>query len=171
MPDKKRKTAAHQPAIKKQGNATYYLALGIILLISFIPYLPVLHNDFVNWDDDKYILGNKLIQSFSLKDIFSSYVVGNYHPLTMLIYAAEYLFFGLNAHGFHIVGLLLHLMTVILVYRVVLLLSNKNEVGLIAAVVTMEVLELGVEEVVIAVEVVAVAKRMFILLLLVFASV
>src|ERR1041385_4939452 len=91
----------------------YYVALLFIVLISFIVYLPSLRNGFLNWDDDKYIQNNVLIRSFNLREIFSSYVQGNYHPVTMLTYAVEYHFFGLSATGYHIVNLVIHLLNVV----------------------------------------------------------
>src|SRR5512138_2752078 len=93
----------------------YYVALAVIVLISFIIYLPVFHNGFLSWDDNTYIKDNPLIYSFNLKEIFSQNVLGNYHPFTILILALENYFFGLSATGYHTVNLLLHLLNVILV--------------------------------------------------------
>src|SRR5206468_1940655 len=115
------------------ANRNYYIPLLVIILISFIAFLPVLHNGFVNLDDDRYILNNPSLFSVNLKDIFSRYVEGNYHPLTMLTYAIEYQLFGLNAQGYHVVNLMLHLLNVILVFYAVLYLSNKTIVALVAA--------------------------------------
>lgn len=127
------------PVLRKQsvkynaGIHNYRIPLFLIILITFIAFLPVLQNGFVNFDDDRYILNNPMLASINLSDIFSSYIVGNYHPLTMLIYAIEYQFFGLNAGGYHAVSLLLHLLIVILVFYVVLSLSNRKEVALVAS--------------------------------------
>ena len=108
------------------------LALSIILLITLIAYLPIFKGGFV-WDDTTYIQNNELIRTINLKDIFSKYQMGNYHPFTMLAFAIEYQVFGLNETGYHIINLLLHLVNVLLVYYSVFLLSKKNNVALIAA--------------------------------------
>src|SRR5271155_727379 len=86
-------------AIGKQTKLTdkpafnnYYIALLIILVLTVIVYLPSLSNGFV-WDDQSYLETNAMIRSINLKTIFSTYILGNYHPLTMLIYAIEYHFF------------------------------------------------------------------------------
>jgi tetratricopeptide (TPR) repeat protein len=92
-----------------------YFFLFLILLISFIAYLPSLHNGFA-WDDDGYIQNDPLIYSLNLKDIFSTFKLGNYHPLTMLMLAIEYHFFGFQATGYHIVNLLIHLANTVLVF-------------------------------------------------------
>jgi len=110
-----------------------YYSLAIILLISFVIYLPVFNNKLLAWDDDNYIKNNPLVYSINLKDIFSEYVMGNYHPLTILTFAIEYQFFGLNETGYHIVNLLLHLLNVVLVFYVISLLVNKPAVALVAS--------------------------------------
>lgn len=111
----------------------YWLALAVIVLISFIASLPVLHNGFLAWDDEGYITKNPLIYSINLKEIFSQNVMGNYHPVTMLVLALEYHFFGLNATGYHAVSLLIHLLNVVLVFQAVYLLSEKAGVALVAS--------------------------------------
>jgi Flp pilus assembly protein TadD len=114
-------------------NTKYYIPLFFILLVSFIVYLPVLHNSFVNADDDLYIQNNPLIRSINFKEIFSRYDMGNYHPLTMLIYSIEYRLFGLSEKGFHAINLMFHLLNVILAFHVVLLLVDNVKVALITS--------------------------------------
>ena len=85
------------------------------------------------WDDDDYVRNNLLVHSINLKEIFSNYVVGNYHPLTVLMLAFEYKLFGVVETGYHVVNLLFHLLNVLLVFRVVVLLSEKSWVAIITA--------------------------------------
>jgi len=110
-----------------------FISLAIIIVISFIAYLPVLQNSLLSWDDHGYIRDNPLIYSGNLKDIFSGNVMGNYHPITILTLALEYQIFGLNPTGYHAFNLLLHLFNVVLVYYAILLLSDKTAVALIAS--------------------------------------
>ncbi len=116
-----------------QVNWRILLVLGAIVLISCIIYLPVLHNEFLFWDDDYYIRDNPLIYSFNLKEIFSHNVMGNYHPFTILTLATEYHLFGLNPAGYHAFNLSLHLLNVILVFYAVFLLCDKTAVALVAS--------------------------------------
>ncbi len=120
------------PTMRKSDKWKYY-SLAIILLISFVIYLPVFNNKLLAWDDDLYIKSNPLVYSINLKDIFSQYVMGNYHPLTILTFAIEYQFFGLNETGYHVINLLLHLLNVFLVFYVINLLANKPTVALVAS--------------------------------------
>lgn len=109
------------------------IALTIIILISIIAYFPVFHNNLLDWDDEGYIKNNPMIHSFDLRAIFSKYVMGNYHPVTMLFYSLEYHLFGLNPAGYHAVNLLLHLIIVLLVFYTVFLLSENTIVALAAS--------------------------------------
>lgn len=114
-------------------NWRYILLPATILAITFIAYLPVFQNGISTWDDDAYITHNPLIYSLDLKEIFSRNVMGNYHPVSILILAVEYQLFGLNATGFHTISLLLHLLNVVLVFYAVYLFSDKIEVALVAS--------------------------------------
>jgi tetratricopeptide (TPR) repeat protein len=104
-----------------------YIAVFIILLFTFIAYLPALKAGFVNWDDPDYVNVQIYRQGFSnLKTLITTPVQGNYHPLTMISLALNYSISGMNAWSYHLVNLLLHLINCILVFRFALLLSNKN---------------------------------------------
>src|SRR4030095_3529234 len=92
-----------------------------------------LNNDWTNWDDEGYVLQNNLVKSINLTSIFSSYEMGNYHPITVLIQAIEYHFFRESASGFHTVSLLLHLVNALLLFYTVLLLTKKSVVAFICS--------------------------------------
>ena len=111
------------------------LALFIIalILITLGIYASSLKNLWTNWDDEGYVLQNKLVTSFDLKSIFSEQVMGNYHPVTVLTEAIEFHFFHNNAAGFHSVSLLLHLLNVLLLFYFILRLTQKNIVAFLCA--------------------------------------
>lgn len=112
--DKPRKTTVQAP---DQARWYPWIAVGITALV----FLNSLQNGFVNWDDDVNILENPNLEFFnwtSIKGIFTSDVIGNYNPLTILTFAIEKAMFGLNPTVFHINNLLLHLVCVFLVYRI-----------------------------------------------------
>ncbi|OPZ97519.1 MAG: hypothetical protein BWY70_01480 [Bacteroidetes bacterium ADurb.Bin408] len=70
-----------------------YLLLAGLLVCIYVFY-PVLQADFVNWDDDVNIYENDAVLQFDVKEIFSTTVIGNYNPLTILTFAIEYKLFG-----------------------------------------------------------------------------
>ena len=58
------------------GSRVWAAALLITALTLFV-YLPVLQNDFVNWDDDKYVYDNENIRSIDLR--FLKWSFGFHH--------------------------------------------------------------------------------------------
>jgi protein O-mannosyl-transferase len=122
------------------NRTTYdrYLRLLAPLGIAVITWLflsACTDNRFTNWDDPQYLTTNPLIQDLSVsgwKAIFSTPVVGNYHPITILSYALEYSVAELQPHLYHTDSLLLHIIAALCVYYFILLLSGKR----IAATVT-----------------------------------
>jgi protein O-mannosyl-transferase len=100
--------------------------LPFILGITFIAYIPSLGANFVNWDDGDYAYNNIFIRTFNLKDIFTTPVQGNYHPLTMLTLAINYQVSGLNPWSYHLLNIIFHLINSILVFNFILQLSKGN---------------------------------------------
>lgn len=91
------------------------ISLIVLILLTILSYLPIKDNDFVNWDDPKYLTENNYVKNFKLPELFTKPTVGNFHPLTMLSLATEYWIFGPKAQAFHFISLLLHLINTVLV--------------------------------------------------------
>jgi protein O-mannosyl-transferase len=106
--------------------ANQKLTIGIILGVTILAFLPVLGADFVNWDDGDYSYENKFITNLFNPEIWTKTVQGNYHPLTMFTMAINYAISGTNAWSYHLFNLLFHLVNCVLVFRLVYLLSEKN---------------------------------------------
>lgn len=108
----------------------------VIVIVTAICFSSVLDNDFTNWDDHKYILQNPLIKSFSLqntKNIFSTYLVGDYDPLAVLSFSIDYTFSGLNPGGYHLTNVILHTVNSLLVLFLAFILSGKILVSLVCS--------------------------------------
>ena len=107
-----------------------YFLLFLLLLITFLCFLPVLQSDFIpTWDDNFYIIDNPVIKSITLstiKQMFTTQVGGTYVPLPLLSYAIEYHFWGLNPVPFHVDNLVLHLICTLLVFQILRWLKLKN---------------------------------------------
>ncbi|MBA3647762.1 MAG: hypothetical protein H0W62_04300 [Chitinophagales bacterium] len=128
---KKPNAAKREPGTFFQHNRSLCL---VIAIFTFLAYAHSLSNGWTDWDDEGYVLKNTLVKTFDLKGIFTSYVLGNYHPVTVLVQSIEYQFFSDNAFGFHLVSLLLHIINSLLVFWFTLLLTKNNNIGLIAAI-------------------------------------
>jgi tetratricopeptide (TPR) repeat protein len=95
------------------------LILGLLGFITGLLYANSLENGFLLWDDQSYIVENTLIQKLSwshIYQIFSSILVGNYTPVTILSYAWDYAIWKLDPRGYHLTNLLLYLIDTFLVY-------------------------------------------------------
>jgi len=105
-----------------------YVWPTIIVVATAIVYLPLFRNGLTGRDDDFYILNNPYISTFNLKmlvDVFSTFYMGNYHPLTMLVYALGYQIGGTDAWPYQLINLVLHVLNTMLVYQIVRKLTIK----------------------------------------------
>ena len=107
------------------------LAIFIVLGLALAIFSPAFNNQLVNWDDYAYITENTVIQSLSwanIKHIFKldTFVVGNYHPLTVLTLALEYHIAGAKPFIYHFNNVLLHLCNSLLVYFICKKLNLNN---------------------------------------------
>jgi heme/copper-type cytochrome/quinol oxidase subunit 4 len=87
--------------------------------LTAIAFIPTLNNDFVNWDDIIYVMNNNMIRSVTtdnLQQIFSSYYMGNYHPLVLLSFMLDYNLFEMDPVAYHVHNLLIHLINTLLVF-------------------------------------------------------
>ncbi len=114
--------------------------LFTLIIIPFVIYFKSLNNEFTEWDDDKYVTQNIDIRTlhgdsinYSLKKTFSSYEVGNYHPITMLSYSMEYAKYKLNPKPYHISNLIIHLLNTLLVFYFIWLLTKQQWTAFVTA--------------------------------------
>jgi protein O-mannosyl-transferase len=108
-----------------------------IAIATFAVYFTILHNNFILWDDNLYIYQNPALEKPFLEAIpyffGSHFFIGNYHPLTMILYALLYRVAGKQPEVFHTASLLIHVLNVLLVFWFIWLLSGRK---LIVAAVT-----------------------------------
>lgn len=124
-----------------------WVALLILILLTFLAFRPGLKGDFTNWDDDRYVKNNELIQQGSLGEILTEYYMGNYHPLTLLSYHLEYKMAGKEPYLYHLTNLILHILNVVMVYFLALLLFKGKWMGAWLAAALFAVHPLHVESV------------------------
>src|SRR5438093_1071042 len=102
-PDKKpAKTEVRAAAPALQKDSLTRILLPALLILTFLVFLPALKNGYVFWDDPEYVTKNPFIKGVPLSTHFTTYYMGNYHPLTMLSYCLEYKLFGLSPFGYHL---------------------------------------------------------------------
>jgi tetratricopeptide (TPR) repeat protein len=102
-------------------NYTFLICL-VIALITFIAFTPLLQNQFVDYDDNAYLVENPHVQSgITLRSIvwaFTTTHMGNWHPLTWLNYMVDWKLFGPNARWHHLESLVFHTANALLLFLV-----------------------------------------------------
>ena len=112
------------------------LMVAAIAVITWLVYKTCFNNLFTNWDDPGYIKDDALIKDISaegIKNIFSTPIMGNYHPLTILSYAIEYSSKGLQPYIYHLDSVLFHILVTVLVYWFVNVLTRRPIAAAITA--------------------------------------
>ncbi len=83
-------------------------------------YNPIIRNQFIEFDDSAYIVGNSEVQQGvtwnTVKWAFTTFHAGYWHPLTWLSHAVDCQLFHLNPAGHHYVNLLLHAINAALLF-------------------------------------------------------
>jgi len=118
----------HTKIVKPKAVPIPNWHIPLILIITFIIYIPALSAGFVNWDDPDYVGGNSyLIRDLSrLPELLITPVQGNHHPLTMFSLALNFAISGEDEWSYHLFNLIFHLVNCFLVYRLAFLLSKSN---------------------------------------------
>src|SRR5437899_7793294 len=88
----------------------FWLVPALIALVTFAAFLPVLQNQFVDWDDQRNFLDNHHYRGLGwthLRWMWTTHL-GHYIPLTWMTLGLDYLLWGMNPVGYHLTSLLLH---------------------------------------------------------------
>jgi tetratricopeptide (TPR) repeat protein len=100
------------------------LAIALICAITVFALLPVVGNEFLNWDDPYVFQRNPQLGAPGVvKWAFTTTLMGHYQPLSWLVWSQVKTWFGLNAAAFHALSLVGHVLNSVLVYAVCLQLS------------------------------------------------
>jgi tetratricopeptide (TPR) repeat protein len=144
QPVQLRKPQVQQPSKQEQTNTLQkpviqWLIAGGIALLTWMFFKVCLDNQITNWDDPGYIKDNPLIKDVSaegIKNIFSTSVMGNYHPLTILSYAIEYSYVQLKQEFYYVYhrdSVLLHIAVTLFVFWFVNVLTKRPIAAIVAA--------------------------------------
>ena len=116
-----------------QSGWSFWEAALLPSIITFLVYLPVLKNGFVNWDDPYVILKNAPIRSLgpsSIRWMFTTFYLGNWIPLNWFSLSLDYQWGGQNPVIYHLHNLILHLLSTLLVFSLgfrLFLLAGQSE--------------------------------------------
>ena len=114
---------AHDSLTKVDTSSRSWLTGGVCLLLAALVWAifgQTLHYDFVNYDDPTYVYKNVAVtQGLSWHGIVWLFTHSNLHtwfPLTDLSHQLAWQLFGANAGGHHLINVLLHVATTLLLF-------------------------------------------------------
>lgn len=94
----------------------------LILLITFLAFLPVLVNDFIEWDN-KTLVNNPNYRGLywsQLRWMFTDFQTIQYQPLSWMTLGLDHLLWWMDPFGYHLTSLLLHAASALVFYFVTL---------------------------------------------------
>lgn len=101
-------------------NKQKFIIYVVLILATFAVYWQVNCYEFINFDDHVYVTGNIHIQSGLTLDnflwAFSTTYAEFWHPLTWLTLMLDNQIYDLNAGGYHLTNLILHTLSVLLLF-------------------------------------------------------
>jgi tetratricopeptide (TPR) repeat protein len=108
--------------IEQLHNRRSLLICILLAIVTFAVYLPVINYQFVNYDDNVYVVENPHVRSgLSWENIKWGFTAAHHaywQPLTWLSYMLDCTVFGLNAGASHLINVLFHAANAILLFIV-----------------------------------------------------
>ena len=115
----------------------------ILILLSFVVYSNIFHNEFV-WDDIDQIVRNDAIKDWGyVPQYFTTDLwqmtsrrdaSGYYRPFFLLTLLVQYKIFGLQPWGYHLVSIMLHATCAVLLYFLLMTCFKERRVAFMASV-------------------------------------
>ena len=105
----------------KSGVTDLLVCVGL-MAVTWAVFAQTLTHDFVNFDDHVYVYENPLvIRGLSTEGIISAFThthARNWHPLTTISHMLDCQLYGLKAGGHHFTNVILHTISVLLLFLV-----------------------------------------------------
>lgn len=121
---------SHQDLPPGSGLRSVTLAVATLLMAAtWLVFSPGLANEFVDWDEQVFIVSNPHVQGFTRENIawaFTTFDSGPYQPLTWLSFQLDEAIWGLDPRGFHFSNILLHSLNAVLFLAAALWLFRRS---------------------------------------------
>jgi len=103
---------------------TVVLLCMALFVITLAVYIPVGNHEFINYDDDFYVVANPHVASgITGKNIawaFTTMHQSNWHPITWLSHMADAQFYGMAPRGHHLTNVFIHAASTLLLFLLLL---------------------------------------------------
>jgi len=113
-------------------------ALFVVLGAVALTFAVTVTFPFMGWDDPRYVMNNPLVihpLGHGLRALLTTPSLGYPQSVTVLSYAANFAAFGMSPWSFHLVNVALHLLNVVLVWRVACSVGLGTQSSCLAAMV------------------------------------
>jgi Flp pilus assembly protein TadD len=118
MRQKKRPTKDPIEGFSPLSERRAWLFALFLLSVTFMAYQPVWHAGFI-WDDDTFLTDNPVIKSASgLYRLWFTASTPDYFPMTSSMLWLEWRIWAMHPLGYHLVNVLLHALSAVLLWRV-----------------------------------------------------
>jgi Flp pilus assembly protein TadD len=101
-------------ASTRPGRLAAYAVAVAVALVTTLVFLPVLHADWVDWDDPTNFLNNTYYRGLEwaqLRWMLTANLMGHWIPVTWVTLGLDYVVWGMNPVGYHLTSLLWHAAT------------------------------------------------------------
>ncbi|HOE66031.1 MAG TPA: tetratricopeptide repeat protein [Candidatus Hydrogenedentes bacterium] len=107
-----------EEAAARTGAWRFASAAGALALLVGAVYVPVLAHEFINYDDNRYVVENPHVRGGltweSVRWAFAATHAANWHPLAWISHMADVSLFGMNPRGHHAVNVMIHAINAVL---------------------------------------------------------
>ncbi|MCB0329839.1 MAG: tetratricopeptide repeat protein [Bdellovibrionales bacterium] len=114
----------------------WLLSFGIFLIVPLV-FSQTASFDFINFDDDIYVVNNPHVNTglswANIQWAFSTTHGGHWHPVTWLSHMVDCEIFGLNPGAHHLENVLLHAISSVLVFLLFLRCTNQLSLSFVLA--------------------------------------
>ena len=120
-------------------EAKEWLGIFLIIFLGLLVYANSLSGKFILDDnalikDNTYIRNWSNVEKFFVSDSTSITKPAFYRPFQMVTYAADYSIWKLNAKGYHLTNILLHILAALLLYWLISILYKDALIALLASI-------------------------------------
>ena len=118
-----------------------FLSVILVIILGVAVYGNSINGEFI-WDDEALVQDNVYIRDWSnFSKIFSDDIAvgiekesNSYRPLQMFSYMADYSLWKLNARGYHLTNIVLHILAALSLYYLTNLLFGDNRLSFLTAI-------------------------------------
>jgi protein O-mannosyl-transferase len=105
--------------VLKMSANSFILGGCLIILLTCSAYIPAMRGGYI-WDDDLHVTENMTLRSFAgLRSLWFEFgAIPQYYPLVHTSFWINYQFGELNPYGYHLVNVILHAASAILLWMV-----------------------------------------------------